>query len=459
MAIIKKESSNLLFDDLLRTVILPLLSGICFIIWLFYFCKSPVEIFPTILIIFLAVYFLSGYVFGGVFLSFILGAGFFSFLFVKDIYTIAIIIFEMFWIVSIFLFINNSRSKYVNHKKHFNVEYELLDRDISIIKSSINKISKRNEFLKKRMELFKNFEKFITELEQTLKEKEVLKITEKVIKDFIKKGNWKIKKYSSNDVIAKYIKETKTPLLIDDVTKDKRFFDTVKYQAPVSLAAVPIEIDGNFWGIIKGVCDNSKFDSNDLRFLSIISNIINVILNNAILFDEVEALSITDGLTGLYTRRYFFERVKEEINRYIADNIPLVMAMLDLDDFKKINDTYGHLAGDMLLRQIANMLRKRFRELDILARYGGEEFVILISHTDIDKAKSLFEEIRQKIEDEKFFIPIESYNPVSVKQTISIGLTQIKENKNIHDIVKEADTALYKAKKEGKNRVCCFNCN
>jgi len=457
MAIIKKEPSNLLFDDLLRTVILPLLSGICFIIWLFYFCKSPVEIFPTILIIFLAVYFLSGYVFGGVFISFILGAGLFSFLFVKDIYTFSLILFEMFWILAIFLFIDRSRSKYVNHKKHFEVEYELLDRDISIIKSSINQISKRNEFFKKRMELFKNFEKFITELEQTLKEKEVLKITEKVIKDFIKKGNWKIKKYSNNDVIAKYIKETKTPLLIEDITKDKRFCDIVKYQSPVSLAAVPVEIDGNFWGIIKGVCDNSKFDSNDLRFLSIISNIINVILNNAILFDEVEALSITDGLTGLYTRRYFFERVKEEISRYTTDKIPLVIAMLDLDDFKKINDTYGHLAGDMLLRQIANMLRKRFRELDILARYGGEEFVILISHTDIEKAEILFEEIRQKIENEKFFLPVESYNPVSVKQTVSIGLAEIKENKNLHDILKEADIALYNAKKEGKNKVCCFN--
>ena len=81
------------------------------------------------------------------------------------------------------------------------------------------------------------------------------------------------------------------------------------------------------------------------------------------------------------------------------------------------------------------MLRKRFREIDILARYGGEEFVILISHADIDKAKFLFEEIRQKIENEKFFLPIESYNPVSVKQTISIGLTQIKENKNRNEAV------------------------
>ena len=455
MAIIKKESSNIFFDDLLRTVVLPFLSGICFIIWLFYLCKYPVEIFPVILLILLAVYFLSGYLFGGVFFAFIVSVGLISFLFVDNPETFALLTAEILWIIVIFVLINNLRNRYIEHKKYFEVEYELLDRDISLIKSSINQISQKNDTLKRRMELFKNFEKFIIELEQTLKEKEVLKLTERIIKDFIKKGSWKIKKYSNNDVFAKHLKETKTPLLLDDVTKYEKF-NNQKYKQNTSIIAMPIEIGGFFWGTIKGTSETSKFDSNDIRLLSIISNIISVILNNAILFDEVESLSVTDGLTGLYTRKYFMERLKEETNRYLINKIPMVIAMFDLDDFKRINDTYGHLAGDMLLRQIANVLRKRFRELDILARYGGEEFIVFISHADIEKAKNLFEDIRKIIETEKFFLPIESYTPISIKQTVSIGLTQIQQNKTLQEIIKEADTALYTAKKEGKNRICCF---
>ncbi|WP_413853150.1 GAF domain-containing protein, partial [Candidatus Ruminimicrobium bovinum] len=327
MAIIKKESSNIFFDDLLKTVVLPLLSGICFIIWLFYFCKYPIEIFPTIFVIFLAVYFLSDYILGGIFFAFIISVGLVSFLFIRDYETITLLSAEILLLTALFILINYSRTKYIEHKKHFYVEYELLDRDIAIINSSVKQISKRNETLKKRTELFKNFEKFIIELEKTLKEKEVLKLTEQVIKDFIRKGNWKIKKYSSTDIFAKHIKETKTPIILDDVKKYNKF-NNPKHKKPTSVIAVPIDIDGNFWGIIKGTCENSQFDNNDLRFLSVISSIIGIILNNAILFDKVEELSITDSLTGLYTRKYFMERLKEEVTRYLTNTVPLVIAML-----------------------------------------------------------------------------------------------------------------------------------
>ncbi|MFA7074566.1 MAG: GGDEF domain-containing protein, partial [Endomicrobiaceae bacterium] len=162
------------------------------------------------------------------------------------------------------------------------------------------------------------------------------------------------------------------------------------------------------------------------------------------------------GLTGLYTRAYFIERLQEEIERAKSNNLSMVIAIVDIDHFKSVNDQYGHIAGDMLLRQIADILRKRFREIDIIARYGGEEFTILISQTNSQGGFAILEGIRKNIENEKFFIPVESYHPTQIKKTISIGLTELKDEKTTEELIKKADLALYKAKNTGRNKTCIY---
>ena len=198
------------------------------------------------------------------------------------------------------------------------------------------------------------------------------------------------------------------------------------------------------------------FDDYDLRLLSILASLIGLILNNAMMFKKVESLAITDGLTGLYTRTHFIERLQEEIERAKTNAIPITVAIMDIDYFKKVNDTYGHLAGDTFLKQLSNILRRRFRAVDVLSRYGGEEFAVLMCHTNINESYKILEEVRKMVEEEKFFMPIESYRPIQIKKTISIGIAQLSNEQTPDEIIKKADDALYKAKKQGRNQTCIY---
>ena len=221
---------------------------------------------------------------------------------------------------------------------------------------------------------------------------------------------------------------------------------------------MPIEAENSYWGSIKGYStdENERFNDYDLRLLSIFANILGFVLNNAILFKKIEALAIRDGLTGLYTKTYFTERLTEEFERVKNNKFPLSIAIIDIDHFKKVNDTYGHLAGDTFLRQIAVILRRRFRVTDIISRYGGEEFAVLMPHTPLHESFMILEEVRKIIEKEKFFMPVESYHPIQIKKTVSIGLTEFSDEKNIDEFIRKADDALYKAKNSGRNKVVIY---
>lgn len=454
MTIIEQKQN---FIDIFKTIIVPLLVGICFIAWLIYLFKSPVIMFPSVLILFFIIYFISGYIFGGILLSFAVSAAMFSIFFAETTYMQILLLFEIIWIILVFFTVEYHRIRYITIKKQSRVDNEVLNRDIALLQSSIDEDEKKSTDFTQRMEIFQTFETIIASLEQTLSEKELLKLGSELTIRFIGKGKWKIKRYSHRDIFAKYVKINNRPLLITDTSNDKLFAPN-NYKKFTSIVAIPIEVDGHFWGVIKGVSikENEKFTDSDLRLLSVLTNILGTILNNIILIEKVSALAITDGLTGLFTKTYFFERLKEEIERAQVNKLSLIIAMIDIDHFKTVNDMHGHKAGDVLLRQISDILRKRFREIDILARYGGEEFVVLLSHIQMKEAIQKLEELRKFIEREKFFLPIESFNPIQIKKTISIGLADLKNETNIEDIINKADIALYKAKKTGRNKTCIY---
>jgi diguanylate cyclase (GGDEF)-like protein len=159
-------------------------------------------------------------------------------------------------------------------------------------------------------------------------------------------------------------------------------------------------------------------------------------------------LSITDGLTKLHNHRYFQDHLTREIKRLSRTGDELSMILLDLDDFKRLNDRYGHAAGDEVLLGIATMMNESVRESDLLARYGGEEFVILTPGTDLEGAVSLAEKIRMAVEDSSQIID-DSMRPVKV--TLSCGAAQYRGDRKAFFL--EADRALYRAKAEGKNCV------
>ncbi len=165
--------------------------------------------------------------------------------------------------------------------------------------------------------------------------------------------------------------------------------------------------------------------------------------------EEIYRLTTVDGLTQIYNKRYFLETLEREIGRAQRYRRELSLIIFDIDLFKKINDTYGHLAGDHILKHLALVIKSRIRREDILARYGGEEFTIILPEIDHENAAQFAEKIRRLIEKAVF-----KFEETEIPVTISIGVAEYgAEQGTVSDFIKVADERLYKAKMQGRNRV------
>lgn len=166
--------------------------------------------------------------------------------------------------------------------------------------------------------------------------------------------------------------------------------------------------------------------------------------------DKLKEMAMKDGLTGLYNHALLIELFEKEIDKQQRNNGSISFAMIDIDNFKKINDTYGHISGDTVLKELSNILMSSVRGGDIVGRYGGEEFSIVFPGIDEQNAFQLCERIRKEVEDFNFEIGIET-----VKITISIGISfnELKGIINKREIIQKADEALYRAKHNGRNRM------
>jgi diguanylate cyclase (GGDEF)-like protein len=188
-------------------------------------------------------------------------------------------------------------------------------------------------------------------------------------------------------------------------------------------------------------------------------------IHNILRLDELEELANTDELTGIYNRRAILHLLDEEFQKSKQFRFPLSVAMVDLDHFKKINDIYGHLAGDTVLKEIAKVLRDGLRRIDLLGRYGGEEFLCVLPSTADDDSLVTAERVREKVENLLFEVtgpdvltpifPQDIPTGETVKITVSIGVASLDESiRDAEHLVSAADTALYDAKEEGRNRTC-----
>ncbi|WP_456384747.1 GGDEF domain-containing protein [Persephonella sp.] len=182
----------------------------------------------------------------------------------------------------------------------------------------------------------------------------------------------------------------------------------------------------------------------------IIVTILAYIYEDALLksYREVSRLAVTDQLTGLYNRRYIFRKLEEEIERSRRYGTDLCVILLDVDDFKNINDRYGHDVGDVVLKSIADILRSNTRNVDTVGRLGGEEFVIICPETDAFRGRVVAEKIRKSVEE----LQVLSLPKIS----ISVGVADFRGYEGPAELLKKADIALYKAKRSGKNRVVVF---
>jgi len=175
-------------------------------------------------------------------------------------------------------------------------------------------------------------------------------------------------------------------------------------------------------------------------------------LRKANLYEHVERISFTDGLTEIYRRAYFMDRVNEELKRSERLGLNFVILMLDLDHFKKCNDTYGHMVGDVVLKDIARVIKENIREIDLVARYGGEEFTVLLPDTDSGAGSYVAERIRMAIE-KRIIVAYDE----TLAITVSIGISVYpNDSKSVDELVNQADTALYRSKQKGRNMVTAF---
>lgn len=165
--------------------------------------------------------------------------------------------------------------------------------------------------------------------------------------------------------------------------------------------------------------------------------------------ETIYKMTIVDGLTGAYNKRYLFESLGRELPRANRYKRPLSVLMVDIDHFKSINDDYGHLAGDAVLKELSSVIQGRLRPDDVLSRYGGEEFVVVLPETDLAGAATAAESLRALVETSHFHFEGEP-----IKVTISIGVAQYDGTSDVTALLKAADDKLYEAKNSGRNRVC-----
>lgn len=174
----------------------------------------------------------------------------------------------------------------------------------------------------------------------------------------------------------------------------------------------------------------------------------------------LEQESINDPLMGIFNRRYLERRLNEEINRSKRYDLPLSILMLDVDHFKKVNDTYGHQIGDIVLKKLAQIIIDLARETDFVARYGGEEIVIVLPNTPISAAALMGERCRNQVSKKLIISSDESGGKPIGGITVSIGVSsRCNENSDMNTIIESADMALYQAKKKGRDQVVVYDPN
>jgi diguanylate cyclase (GGDEF)-like protein len=219
-----------------------------------------------------------------------------------------------------------------------------------------------------------------------------------------------------------------------------------------TLACVPLIFRQQPIGIL--YVDNftiRTFTGHELHALAVLADFAAAAINHAKIHEATKELARTDGLTGLFNHRYFHDRMSTEIARAHRYQRPLVLMMIDVDNFKQVNDRHGHPAGDRVLKKIAAIVRESVREMDVACRYGGEEFSVILPETEIEGAVRVAERIRTQVE---ALTPGLIDPQTATGATVSIGIAPYATGARTADeLITKSDEALYLAKSQGKNRV------
>ncbi len=254
--------------------------------------------------------------------------------------------------------------------------------------------------------------------------------------------------FASERGYAERVIQTKEAILVTDIKAagENITDDAIRTR---SLIVAPLVLENQGVGVLALVSSVAHaFTDIDLASLTTFATTAAAAILNARLYEEAHYLAITDVLTGLNNRRYFFELAELEFKRAKRYNRALSLLMIDLDHFKVINDRYGHTIGDLVLQAVAQRCKDKIREQDIIGRYGGEEFSVILPEADEQAARRTANRLRACIADDPFQVG----NDTAIHLTISIGVASLQANtEDLTGFLNIADAALYKAKESGKN--------
>jgi diguanylate cyclase (GGDEF)-like protein len=245
------------------------------------------------------------------------------------------------------------------------------------------------------------------------------------------------------------------PLLIPDVSADPRFAPEVDQAVAFttrSIVCVPLKSKNRVLGVVELLnnLDEGQFSEADLEILSTIADFAAIAIENARYFEQVRELIITDDLTGLYNARHLLDVLDHEVDRAKRYETPLSLVFLDLDYFKQINDTHGHLVGSRLLTEVGRLIRGHTRSADVAARYGGDEFVVVLPSTSKEGAITVAANLRRRIK-EHYFLVDQGYR---IRITASFGVATYPEDaKTKLALIRLADQAMYRVKESTRDAV------
>ena len=270
-------------------------------------------------------------------------------------------------------------------------------------------------------------------------------------------------RFISDHLIYVFLKQGEEFSLVwPHACKDERVYDVLRnldtdYNYTLThddkIGAFPLYSEDEITGCIVARSTIEKLSRRDIEYLEQLTRQAAATINRANTYSTILQYATLDALTNLNNRRQFETRLSQEIAITKRQGNPLCAMMIDIDFFKKVNDTYGHAAGDEVLRQVAGTIKELLRESDIPARYGGEEFAILLPFTQINEAFTVGERLRKAVEETPVTIYKDTIDEKQISVTISMGLAEYDGKETGEVLFERADKALYNAKAEGRNRV------
>jgi diguanylate cyclase (GGDEF)-like protein len=289
------------------------------------------------------------------------------------------------------------------------------------------------------------------------------------LEDLIKQD--KLEQSSDPSSLFKQVKDLRIPLGVEEanilsksffegtarhISEDevKKYADDVFFKsfATNELVIVPLKVKDKIIGLITAdnIFTRKSPTKDDLRMFMVLANQAALAIENSRLYELTNLRSHTDPVTNLWNHGFFQYKLSSLLEEARSQQKPLSMALIDIDDFKKLNDNYGHQQGDLILRSVARLLSESSRESDYVCRYGGEEFSIILAHTHKQEALAIAERARRRIADNHFMIESQM-QPITV--TVSIGVANFPDDAPTkEDLINKADEAMYTAKRAGKNR-------